>query len=82
MDFIRKITNSDLLADFVNIPENMRHRKVEIIILPYEEEGKESFKTGLKKNVKGLLNKYANLNYLPLEQSAWTEAVRESNENS
>jgi hypothetical protein len=82
MNFIRKIANSDLLTDIMNIPENMRHKKVEIIILPYEEEGKESSKKGLKKNVKGLLNKYANLSYLPLEQSAWAEAVRESNEDN
>ena len=67
MNFIRKVANSDVLADIINIPENMRHKKVEIIVLPYEEEVKENIKTGLKKNVKGLLSKYANLNYLPLE---------------
>ena len=82
MNFIRKVANSDVLADIINIPENMRHKKVEIIVLPYEEEVKENIKTGLKKNVKGLLSKYANLNYLPLEQSAWVEAVSESHENN
>jgi hypothetical protein len=82
MNFIRKIANSDLLADVITIPENMRHKKVEIIIFPYEEERKEDLKTEIKKNVKGLLNKYANMNYLPLEQSAWAEAVRESHEDN
>jgi hypothetical protein len=72
---------SDLLADIINIPVNMRHKKVEIIVFPYDEEGKEG-SPGIKKNMKGLVNKYANLNYLPLEQSAWAEAVREAHKNN
>jgi hypothetical protein len=82
MNFVRKIANSDLLAGIINIPQSMRHKKVEIIVLTYEEEGNENQKTVSKMNVKGLLQKYANVNYLPLEQSAWKEAVRESHENS
>lgn len=82
MNYIRKITNIDLLAGIMNIPENMRHKKVEVIVLPYEEDLNENKKVGTKKNVKGLLQKYANLNYLALEESAWPEAVRESHENS
>lgn len=82
MNFVRKITNSDLLADIINLPENMRNKKVEIIVLTYEEEGNENQKAGLKKSVKGLLEKYADVNYLPLEELAWAEAVRESHENS
>lgn len=81
MNFIRKITDSDLLAGIVSIPENMRHKKVELIILPYDE-GKEKIREGIKKNVRGLLRKYVNIDYLPLEETAWAEAVRESNENS
>lgn len=81
MDFIRKITNSDLLAGIMNIPENMRHKKVEIIVLPCEAESEDK-KNELRKNVKGLLHKYANKSYIPLEQSVWAEAVRESHENS
>lgn len=67
MDYIRKITNIDRIAGIMNIPENMRHKTVEVIILPYEEDANENKQAGIKKNVKGLLQKYANLNYLPLE---------------
>lgn len=28
MNFVRKITNSDLLADIINLPENMRNKKI------------------------------------------------------
>ncbi len=82
MNFIRKIANSDLLAGIINIPEHMRNKKVEIIILPYEEEGKENLKPAVQPRVKGLLHRYANVSYLPLEGSAWAEAVRETNEDN
>jgi hypothetical protein len=54
------------------------HKKVELIILPYDE-GKEKIGEGIKKNVRGLLRKYVNIDYLPLEETAWAETMRESN---
>jgi hypothetical protein len=36
MKFVRKITNSDVLANIIDIPEELRNKKVEVIILPYE----------------------------------------------
>ncbi len=41
-------TDSDLLTGIVNIPENMRHKKVELIVLLYNEDGKEKIKKGIK----------------------------------
>lgn len=37
MKFARKVANSDsdILADIIDIPEELKSRKAEIIILPY-----------------------------------------------
>ncbi|GAH32311.1 unnamed protein product [marine sediment metagenome] len=37
MDFIRKIINSDLLQNIFEIPISLKHKKVEILILPVEK---------------------------------------------
>ncbi len=35
MKFARKVANSDILAHIIDIPEELKSRKAEIIILPY-----------------------------------------------
>lgn len=36
MNFVRKVANSDILANIIEIPESLKNKKVEILILPYE----------------------------------------------
>ena len=58
MDFIRKIINSDDIESIVSLPNDLKNKKVEILILPLEEKKEfdpEKFKgiTNLKeKNLK------------------------------
>lgn len=37
MDFVRQIIEPDRLAGIIDIPETLRHRRVELIILPADE---------------------------------------------
>ena len=37
MNFIRKIINADKLQKIISIPDEMKHQKVEVIILPVLE---------------------------------------------
>jgi len=34
MSYVRKVTNSNVLASVIEIPKEMKNRKVKIIILP------------------------------------------------
>ena len=36
MQFVRKIMDSSLIEDVINLPEELRNRKVEILVLPLE----------------------------------------------
>ncbi|MCP4135804.1 MAG: hypothetical protein GY754_32855 [bacterium] len=37
MNFIRKIMNSDELEKVINIPDELKHQKVELLVLPFIE---------------------------------------------
>lgn len=45
MQALREIVDSSLLNNIIYLPENMKNRKVEIIILPvdYRQESKKNF---------------------------------------
>ncbi len=70
MYYVRKITNSDLLASVIDIPKELRNRKVEIIILPYEN----SVVPG-KKTVKGAFSKYKNEKLKDKENTACSVGI-------
>ncbi len=42
MNFVRKVANSNILASIIDIPENLRNKKVEILIFPYENLDSEA----------------------------------------
>lgn len=71
MEFIREIINSDKLENIIFIPENMKHKNVEILILPVQEK-----KSGIGK-LRGVLKKYANPELIEKESEAWEMAVTE-----
>lgn len=82
MTFIRKVANSDILAGIIEIPESLKNKKVEILILPYENMDAEDETTGRKpKRAKGLLEKYKNKELQDLENSAWAKAVEDKYEH-
>ncbi len=77
MNFVRKVTNSDVLANIIDIPTELKNKKVEIIILPYDNTDIPKYK-----NVKGALSKYKNEELQGKENGAWASATVERYENS
>jgi hypothetical protein len=82
MNFVRTIVNSDILTSIIDIPENLRHRKVEILILPYENINMEENKEPKVKLARGILEKYKNIDLQSEENSAWEKAMVDKYENS
>ena len=82
MRFVRKIANSDMLADIIDIPEELRNKQVEIIILPYEDPENKNIKEDKGKNARGILERYKNERLQEKENEAWANAVVEKHENS
>ncbi len=79
MDFLRLVKNSEDLAKFIDIPKELRRRKVEVIILPYQD--KEDIAEPEKKSLKGSLSKYRNEKLHSEESQAWSRAVEDKYEN-
>lgn len=82
MKFVRRVANSDVLANIIDIPEELRNKKVEIIILPYENMESVDLKEQKKKRVRGALAKYRNKKLQEKENEAWANAAVEKHENS
>ncbi|QSQ10285.1 hypothetical protein H0A61_02686 [Koleobacter methoxysyntrophicus] len=82
MKFIRKVANSDILAGIIDIPEELKSKKVEIIILPYENMDNPDLEEQKKKNVRGALTKYKNKELQEKEKEAWANAAVRKHENS
>ncbi|WP_313165490.1 hypothetical protein [Sedimentibacter sp.] len=80
MQFVRKIANSNVLAGLIDIPEELKNKEVEIIILPYDNSTQTYI--GNKKNVRGALSKYRNEELKVKENEAWADATVEKHENS
>jgi len=82
VDFVRKVANSDILAGVIELPESLKHKKVEILILPYENIDTEDNTRQKVKKARGLLEKYKNKRIQDLEEGAWAKAVVDKHENS
>ncbi|KUO73690.1 MAG: hypothetical protein APF81_01935 [Desulfosporosinus sp. BRH_c37] len=82
MNFIRKVANSNILADVIDLPENLRNREVEILIFPLENRNTKESKDRKPKSARGLLEKYKNVDLKNLENGAWARAVVDQYENS
>ncbi|QEN05606.1 hypothetical protein EW093_13085 [Thiospirochaeta perfilievii] len=72
MEALRKIIESDELQKIIALPENFRHRKLELVILPASDA---NFIHEHKKSVRGLLSEFKNLDLIKLENTAWESAV-------
>ncbi|AKS39544.1 hypothetical protein NP92_12975 [Anoxybacillus gonensis] len=79
MDFVRVIKNSNDLEKIIDIPEKLRNRKVEVIVLPYTD--KEEVEQVGKKSLRGALSKYKNEFLRARESDAWSKAVVDKYEN-
>ena len=74
MEVVRKIINRDELASIVDIPKSFQSRKVELLILPFDENVQKKTR---KKSTYGILKKYANPALIAKEDGAWSAAMKE-----
>jgi len=74
MEAVRQIIDSKLL-DKITLPSSLRNRKVEIIVLPVEENQYYTRK-GVDDLV-GILEQYKNPSLMHLEKDAWEMAVKD-----
>jgi hypothetical protein len=79
MDFYRTIINSKKIN--VNLPSNLKNKIVEIIVLPVNREHEKNNISELDE-VCGSLSKYADIDKIPLEKEAWTEAMKLKHEKN
>ena len=82
MNFVRKVANSNILARIIDLPENLRNKKVEIPVFPYDNVNEEDNLAQKPKRARGLLERYKNKDLQDLENSAWAKAVLDEYENS
>jgi hypothetical protein len=82
MQAVRQIVDAEQLTPFMKIPEDMRHIKVEIIVLPAARENSADMKAKVDyealEKAYGGLNGYANPALIPQEKNAWQIAVIEN----
>ena len=76
MNFIRKIIDSDSLDSIVDLPPELKNRRVEVIVLPVEEDNNQA-----NKSLRGILNKYADSELRKKEKVAWQMRVAENYED-
>lgn len=81
MNFVRKITHSDMLEHIVDLPEELRHQDVELIILPLREPASKQTSSVSTPSARGALKQFANPNLLQYEQDAWKKGVQEKHEH-
>ncbi|TBL75233.1 hypothetical protein [Paenibacillus thalictri] len=81
MNFVRKITNSDVLKHIVDLPEDLQNQDVELIILPIGNPSHFKQVISPSPTARGALKQYANLDLIQYEQSAWEKGVQEKHEH-
>jgi len=57
VEFVRKVANSDILAGVIELPESLKHKKVEILIFPYENISNEDNTRQKVKKARGFKEK-------------------------
>jgi len=82
LNFVRKVANSNELANIINIPDELKNKQVEIIVLPYDNTEKSDGKKRMNKSMRGVLADYQNEKLQIEEKGAWAKAVRSKHENS
>jgi hypothetical protein len=80
MDYVRKIANSDIFNNIIDLPENLRHKRVEIIILPCPETD-DAAEVCDGSDFKNKLGKIHSPKPNRKEDPAWVETTREYYEN-
>ncbi|MCL2461055.1 MAG: hypothetical protein FWF44_00180 [Defluviitaleaceae bacterium] len=80
MEFVRQVIDSNVLGQ-IPLPKSLRNRKVEIIILPYDETIENPEEGKSIADFVGIFSKYKNPDLIPLEKEAWAMAMEEKHGN-
>ena len=80
VEFVRKIVNSDVLMSILDLPEELKSRRVEIIVLPFDENSTQK-QSDKSKSLMGALKEYANPDLLETEKNAWAKAAGDKHVN-
>lgn len=75
MEYVREITDSNKLLPLFNLPQAMRNKRVEVIILPLDETAKPS-----TRSLRGALSRFAKPELQAMESEAWANEVKEKHE--
>ena len=68
MEVVRKVVDANSLMPFMNLPKTFRNRKLEVIVLPFEENSEEVKKTAdVSTVVQSLIGIIPNDNNMSLE---------------
>ena len=78
MEALRKVIKGTDFPHMLELPENFKRKKLEIIIIPLEDDSSE--RKVLKKA--GALSEFAKPELIDSEKSAWEKAMRKKYENS
>ncbi|MDF2716309.1 MAG: hypothetical protein K0R28_3234 [Paenibacillus sp.] len=81
MNFIRKVTNSDALKHIVDLPESLRNKDVELIILPIVDPSPSKQVVPSSPTARGALKQYANVDLIDHEKNAWEKGAQEKHEH-
>jgi hypothetical protein len=74
MEVVREVVDSELIGSVIALPGSFRHKKVEVLVLPFRERTET---LAPKKSCFGALSKYANPSLIDREKDAWAEATAE-----
>jgi hypothetical protein len=77
MQAVRQIVDAEQLTSFMDIPEDMRNIKVEIIVLPVTRDISHNVNHAALEKVYGSLHDYAAPALIQKEKNAWRTAVIE-----
>lgn len=77
MEALRTTMHSARLAAIIDLPESLRDREVEVIVLPTGERAEMKQRNDERESVMGCLREYANPALRELEEGAWERAAAE-----
>lgn len=77
MEAIRTIIDAERLATIIDLPDSMRHRQVEVIVLPQTNEKETENPNFERKSMMGCLSEYADPTLWEQEEGAWERAAVE-----
>ena len=77
METVRAVMDSERLVPIIELPDNLRHREVEVIVIAHVANVMPEKYFPPENGIKGLLKQYANPALVEQEKTAWETAIQE-----